>query len=149
MTDALKAGFAIGLPPVIKFARKEIAERVARECITGQKKICLAISDPDAGSDVAGLTCTAKLSPCGKFYIVNGTKKWITSGNFADYFVTAVRTGDEGIFGISMLLIERTEGVSTRIIKTSYSPVAGTAYITFDNVKVPVENLLGEQDLGF
>lgn len=109
----------------------------------------MAISDPDAGSDVAGLTCTAKLSPCGKFYIVNGTKKWISSGHFADYFVTAVRTGDEGIFGISMLLIERTEGLATRIIKTSYSPVAGTAYVTFDNVKVPVENLLGEQDLGF
>jgi hypothetical protein len=49
-------------------------------------------------------------SKCGKFYIVNGTKKWITNGTFADYFVTAVRTGDPGIFGISMLLIERCEG---------------------------------------
>jgi alkylation response protein AidB-like acyl-CoA dehydrogenase len=70
----------------------------------------LAISDANAGSDAAGLTCTAKLSECGKFYIVNGTKKWITNGNFADYFVTAVRTGEAGIFGISMLLIERSEG---------------------------------------
>ena len=70
----------------------------------------MAITDPNAGSDVANLTCTAKLSPCGKFYIVNGTKKWITNGTFCDYFVTAVRTGDNGIFGVSMLLIERSEG---------------------------------------
>lgn len=48
-----------------------------------------------------------------------------------------------------MLLIERSQGVSTKIIKTSYSPAAGTAYITFDNVKVPVENLLGEENRGF
>jgi len=110
VTDALKAGLVIGLPPVIKFAKKEIAEKVTQEVLSGKKKICLAISDPDAGSDVAGLTCSAKLSECGKFFIVNGTKKWITNGTFADYFVTAVRTGDKGIFGISMILIERSEG---------------------------------------
>lgn len=89
------------------------------------------------------------LSECGKFYIVNGTKKWITNGTFCDYFVTAVRTGGEGIFGISMLLIERSPGLTTKPIKTSYSIAAGTAYITFDNVKVPVENLLGEENMGF
>lgn len=153
--DGLKAGLVIGLPPVMKAAKKDIAERVTGEVLRGEKRICLAISDPDAGSDVAGLTCVAKKSPCGKFYIVNGTKKWITNGTFCDYFVTAVRTGGKGIPGISMLLIERSEGkliklgVSTKLIKTSYSPAAGTAYITFDNVKVPVENLLGEENKGF
>lgn len=80
---------------------------------------------------------------------MNGTKKWITNGTFCDYFTTAVRTGDKGIFGISMMVIERTAGVSTKLIKTSYSPSAGTAYITFENVKVPVENLLGEENDGF
>ena len=80
------------------------------EVLNGYKRICLAITDENAGSDVANLTCVAKLSECGKFYIVNGTKKWITNGMFSDYFVTAVRTGDEGIFGVSMLLIERSEG---------------------------------------
>lgn len=93
-----------------KLKKKSVNERVTKEVLSGDKRICLAISDPDAGSDVAGLTCVAKLSECGKFYIVNGTKKWITNGTFCDYFVTAVRTGDKGIFGISMLLIERTEG---------------------------------------
>ncbi|MFN9906215.1 MAG: acyl-CoA dehydrogenase family protein [bacterium] len=124
--------------------------------LSGQKIICLAISDENAGSDVAGLTCTAKLSECGKFYIVNGTKKWITNGNFADYFVTAVRTGEAGILGISMLLIERSEGkligvigLTTKLIKTSYSASGGTAFVTFLNVKVPVENLLGVENRGF
>jgi len=66
-------------------------------------------------------------------------------GHYADYFSTAVRTEK----GISMLLIERGEGVETKLIKTSYSPSAGTAYVTFENVKVPVENLLGKEDKGF
>lgn len=76
--------------------------------------------------------------------IVNGTKKWITNGCFSDYFVTGVRTGK----ALSVLLIPRGEGVETKAIKTSYSPTAGTAYVTFDNVKVPVENLLGKENNG-
>ena len=125
--DAVGAGFAIGLPPIIKFAKPHIREKVVPEIMNGEKVVVLAISDPDAGSDVAGLTCVAKLTDDGKHYIVNGTKKWITNGTYADYFVTAVRTGDQGIFAISMILIERSEGnlfilgVSTKLIKTSYS----------------------------
>lgn len=87
-----------------------MAKNVTKEVLNGEKIICLAISDASTGSDVANLTCVAKKSDCGKYYIVNGSKKWITNGVFADYFVTAVRTGDEGIFGVSMLLIERSEG---------------------------------------
>jgi alkylation response protein AidB-like acyl-CoA dehydrogenase len=76
---------------------------------------------------------------------MSGTKKWITNGNFCDYFVTGVKTKG----GFSMLLIERQEGLETTQIKTSYSTTAGTAFIKFDNVKVPVENLLGVEDQGF
>lgn len=97
MVDGLKAGVVIGLPPVMKAGTPAVRERVTAEVLKGEKRICLAISDPDAGSDVAGLTCVAKKSECGKFYIVNGTKKWITNATFCDYFVTAVRTGGEGI----------------------------------------------------
>lgn len=63
---------------------------------------------------------------------------------FSDYFSTGVNTGN----GLSMLLIPRGEGVETKPIKTSYSAAAGTAYITFDDVKVPVENLLGQEGKG-
>jgi alkylation response protein AidB-like acyl-CoA dehydrogenase len=57
---------------------------VVPQILRGEKKICLAISEPQAGSDVANLTTTAKLSPDGKYYIVNGLKKWITNGHFSD-----------------------------------------------------------------
>lgn len=63
--------------------------------------------------------------------------------------MTAVRTGGEGIFGISLLLVPRTEGVSTKMIKTSYGSSAGTAYIIMENVKVPVDHILGAENGGF
>ena len=119
-----------------------------RDVLSGSKRICLAITEPNAGSDVASITSTAVKTADGKHYIVNGVKKWITNGANSHYFSTAVRTG-KGHGGISMLLIERSDGVETKLIKTSYSSCAGTAYVTFENVKVPVENLLGKEGQGF
>jgi alkylation response protein AidB-like acyl-CoA dehydrogenase len=146
--DSLATGMVIGLPPVLIFGKPELKKRVVGEVLSGKKRICLAISEPAAGSDVAAIQCTAKKSSCGKFYIVNGVKKWITNGAHCDYFSTAVLTG-KGHAGVSMLLIERGEGLETKSIKTSYSASAGTAYVIFENVKVPVENLLGKEGQGF
>ncbi|KAJ3303524.1 hypothetical protein HDV03_003703 [Kappamyces sp. JEL0829] len=148
--DSLGAGMVIGLPPVLHFMgnNKALQQRVIKDVLTGEKRICLAITEPVAGSDVASIQTTAVKSACGKFYIVNGVKKWITNGNHCHYFTTAVRTG-KGHAGISMLLIERSEGVETKQIKTSYSSSAGTSYITFENVKVPVENIMGVEGGGF
>eukprot|EP00928_Gymnodinium_smaydae_P057437 TRINITY_DN4067_c0_g4_i1.p1 TRINITY_DN4067_c0_g4~~TRINITY_DN4067_c0_g4_i1.p1 ORF type:complete len:554 (+),score=126.40 TRINITY_DN4067_c0_g4_i1:250-1662(+) len=141
--DGIGAGFCIGLPPVLHFAPPHIRDKVVPEVLRGEKRICLAISEPAAGSDVAGMLTTATKTPDGKHYIVNGIKKWITNGHFADYFTTAVRTGS-GRGGLSMLFISRDmEGVQTKPIKTTYSSCAGTALVIFDNVKVPVENLMG------
>jgi len=140
--DGLGAGFCIGLPPIFHFAPPHIRDKVGPEVLRGDKRICLAISEPAAGSDVAGMLTTATKTPDGKHYIVNGIKKWITNGHFADYFTTAVRTGS-GRGGISMLFITRDMGVQTKPIKTTYSSCAGTALVIFDNVKVPVENLMG------
>ena len=89
--DGLCTGLVIGLPPVMHFAREDIRDRVTHECIQGDKIICLAISEPFAGSDVANIQTTATKTPDGKFYVVSGIKKWITNGTFSDYFVTAVR----------------------------------------------------------
>ena len=147
--DGLGAGFVIGLPPILQFASPDVSRRVGREILCGEKRVALAISGPEAGSDVAGLDCVARRTPCGRFFVVDGVKKWITNGTFADYFVTAVRTGGEGVGGVSLLLIERGEGLETRPIKTSYSASAGTAYVTYESVKVPVENLLGRENQGF
>jgi len=140
--DGLGAGFCIGLPPVLHFAPPPIRDKVIPEVLRGEKRICLAISEPAAGSDVAGMLTTATKTADGKHYIVNGIKKWITNGTFADYFVTAVRTG-QGKNGISMIFVSRDMGVETKAIKTTYSSCAGTALVIFDNVKVPVENLMG------
>ncbi|KAJ3219523.1 hypothetical protein HK099_004665 [Clydaea vesicula] len=143
--DGNSGGMVIGLPPVFNFGSKALKEKIVGPVLRGEKYIALAISEAFAGSDVAGLKTRAEKSPCGKFYIVNGTKKWITGGMYADYFSTAVRTDK----GITMLLIERGEGVRTKQISTSYSKTAGTAYIIFENVKVPVENILGVENKGF
>ena len=104
----------------------------------------------DAGSDVANINCEAKLTPDGKHYIVNGEKKWITNGIWSEYFTTAVRTGGPGMEGISVLLIERSHGgVSTRKMDCQGVWSSGTTYITFEDTKVPVENLIGKKNQGF
>ncbi|KAH0493097.1 hypothetical protein TgHK011_008019 [Trichoderma gracile] len=145
----LIGGFGIGGPPVFKFGSKALKDRIAPGILRGEKRICLAITEPDAGSDVANLTCEAKLSDDGKHFIVNGEKKWITNGIWADYFTTAVRTGGPGMNGVSLLLIERGPGVTTRRMDCQGVWSSGTTYITFEDVKVPVENLLGKQNQGF
>ncbi|KAJ3116453.1 hypothetical protein HDU96_009616 [Phlyctochytrium bullatum] len=110
LPGGVKPEEVIGLPPVMKFGPKWMKEKVVPEVISGRKKICLAISEPGAGSDVSNVQCTATKSKCGKFYLVNGVKKWITNGSFSDYFTTDV---------------------------------------VYENVKVPVENLIGEENKGF
>ncbi|EAW06765.1 acyl-CoA dehydrogenase family protein [Aspergillus clavatus NRRL 1] len=144
--DGNMAGMVISLTAVQQWLRNApLREKVTEEVLSGRKKMCLAITEAFAGSDVAGLKTTATKTPDGKHYIVNGTKKWITNGMFADYFVTGCRTEK----GFTVLLIPRGDGVETKQIKTSYSTAAATAFVQFENVKVPVENLLGEEHKGF
>ncbi|KAF7554271.1 hypothetical protein G7Z17_g3028 [Cylindrodendrum hubeiense] len=143
--DGNMVGMIISLTAVMHHANNAaFKENIVEACLSGQKTICLAVSEPFAGSDVANLRTVAEKTADGKHYIVNGTKKWITNGTWCDYFVTAVKTST----GLSVLLIERGEGVETKPIKTAYSAAAGTALVTFEDVKVPVENLLGGEGRG-
>jgi len=143
-------GLNIGLPPIINFGSQYLKDKIVSDCLLGKKIICLAITEPYAGSDVANLQTTAVKTPDGKHYIVNGEKKWITNGVFADYFTVAVRTGGPGMGGVSLLLVERTmPGVTTRQMQCMGVWSSGTTYITFEEVKVPVENLIGEENNGF
>lgn len=80
-------GLVVGAPPLKMYASKELQAKILPEILTGEKRICLAITEPGAGSDVRGVTTTAELTPDGKFYVVNGEKKWITNGMFSDYFM--------------------------------------------------------------
>jgi len=147
VADAIGTPIAIGLPPIKIFglSSKELQERVIRECLSGEKRICLAVSEPLAGSDVANIKTTAVKSTCGKFYIVNGIKKWITGGLKADYFTTAVKIGNK----LSFILVPRLEGLKTRRIKTRYSKAGGTSLVIYENVRVPVDYLIGKEGHGF
>jgi alkylation response protein AidB-like acyl-CoA dehydrogenase len=147
--DAITSGVSIGLGPVMLFGSESTRQQVVQPCLEGKKVICLAITEPFAGSDVAGVTTTATLSEDGQYYTVTGTKKWITNAVFADYFTTLVRTSDaKGARGLSMLLIEKSDAVVVRPIPTEYSPAAGTGLISFENARVPVGNLLGKPGQG-
>ena len=139
----------IGLPPVANFARDEIRGVVVPAVLSGRKRISLGITEPGAGSDVANLQTTARRE--GDHYIVNGSKTFITGGMNANWLSTAVRTGDEGGGGISMLLIPMdAEGVSrTALDRKQGWWCSDTATIYFDNVKVPADHLIGEENKGF
>jgi len=141
---------SVGMPPVLHFGSQYLKDKVCKDCLHGEKFICLCITEPGAGSDVASIQTSAKKTPDGKHYIVSGEKKFITNGIWADFFTVAVRTGGSGMGGISLLLVERTfPGVSTRPMKCMGAWASGTTFVTFDDVKVPVENLIGEENQGF
>ncbi|BCS25248.1 acyl-CoA dehydrogenase family protein [Aspergillus puulaauensis] len=145
---ALGCGNSIGGPPVINFGNKEQKDRFLPDMLSGKIRFCLGVTEPDAGSDVAGITTTAERK--GDKYIVNGAKKWITNGIFADYCTAAVRTGGEGVAGVSALIIPlKAPGVTCRKIDNSGVLASGSTYIEFDDVEVPVANLLGEENKGF
>jgi alkylation response protein AidB-like acyl-CoA dehydrogenase len=142
--------FGIALPPILNTGSQYLKDKVARDVITGKKIMSLAVTEPYAGSDVASLRTTAVKSACGKYYIVSGEKKFITSGVKADYFTCAARTGGPGIGGISLFLLEKgMEGLSVRRQKTQGWWISNTAYVVMDKIKVPVENLIGKENQGF
>ena len=140
--------FGISLPPVLNVGSQYLRDKVARDVITGKKIMSLAVTEPGAGSDVASLTTTARKE--GDFYVINGEKKFITSGMRAQYFTVAVRTGGSGMGGVSLLLVERDmPGVTIRRQKTQGWWTSSTTYITFEDVRVPVQNLIGKENDGF
>lgn len=83
---------SIGLPPVLHYGSEELKAKVVMPCIRGEKRICLAITEATAGSDLTQIKTRAEKSKCGNFYIVNGQKKWITNGILADFFTVALYT---------------------------------------------------------
>ncbi len=117
--------------------------------ILGDKIGCLCITEPFGGSDVAGMRTTAVKK--GDKYVINGSKTFITNGIYSDYLVVAAKTSPElGNKGISIFLIDRdTKGVSaTKLDKLGWR-ASDTAEIAFDNVEIPLENLMGEENKGF
>jgi acyl-CoA dehydrogenase len=139
----------IGLPPVINFAREAVCREVAPAVLSGQKFISLCVTEPSGGSDVARLSTTARDD--GDAWVVNGCKTYITGGMRADWFTTAVRTGGEGARGVSVLLIPADlPGVShTELTRKQGWWASDTATIYFEDVRVPKNLLIGEENQGF
>jgi acyl-CoA dehydrogenase len=142
------AHIGIALPPIWRFGSDEQRQRYLVPGIRGERIAALAITEPDAGSDVASIRTQAREVEGG--YIVSGAKTFITGGVRADVLVTAVKTRDEGGHrGLSFLIIERGSGVSSSPLEKLGWHASDTALITFDEVFVPRENLLGEENGGF
>ena len=117
--------------------------------ITGEKIGCLCITEPFGGSDVAGMRTTAVKK--GDTYVINGSKTFITNGVYSDYLIIAAKTSPElGNKGISIFVIDReTTGVSaTKLDKLGWR-ASDTGEIAFDNVTIPANNLMGEENKGF
>eukprot|EP01063_Lacrimia_lanifica_P029565 TRINITY_DN4534_c0_g1_i1.p1 TRINITY_DN4534_c0_g1~~TRINITY_DN4534_c0_g1_i1.p1 ORF type:complete len:417 (+),score=159.24 TRINITY_DN4534_c0_g1_i1:46-1296(+) len=142
---------SMALPPILRHGSKALVDEVYAEVTEGRKNICLAISEPGAGSDVANIQCKAVTDPADpNYYIVTGYKKWITGGMIGDWFTTAVRTGGPGMGGISLLCIPReSEGLSIRKMPTQFDGVSSTTFLTFKNVRVHKSRLIGKEGKGF
>ncbi len=139
----------IGLPHLVEAGDPDHLERFAAPVLAGERIVSLAITEPDAGSDVAGLRTRAVRD--GDDYVVTGAKMFITSATRADFITTAVRTGDDGAGGISLLVIETDrEGVevSAPLRKMGWL-CSDTAEVRFDGVRVPAANLVGPENGGF
>lgn len=139
----------IALPPVAKWASPALKKTVVPAVLRGEKIAALAITEPSGGSDVASLKTRARKE--GDHYLVNGSKTFITSGTRADYYTVAVRTGNEGHGGISLLMIERgTPGFSVgRKLQKMGWWCSDTAELFFQDCKVPASHLIGVENAGF
>ena len=143
------AHIGIATPPIWKFGTPDQKRRFLEPAIRGERIAALGITEPDAGSDVAGIRTVAR--PVEGGYLVNGAKTYITNGVQADFVVTAVKTTAEGgHHGLSFLVIERgMEGfsVSKKLEKLGWH-ASDTAELIFSDVFVPAENLLGVENRG-
>ncbi len=138
----------ISLPPILAAGTPEQKQRFIPPVLSGEKIAALAVTEPSGGSDVANLKTTARRE--GDHYIVNGSKAFITSGMRANQYTVAVRTGEPGMGGISVLVIESdTPGFSRTPLKKMGWWCSDTATLYFDNCRVPAANLLGRENAGF
>lgn len=139
----------ISLPHIVAAGDAAQIEEYVRPTIEGIKIGSLAITEPDGGSDVAGIRTTAKRD--GSDYVINGAKTFITSAVRADFVVTACRTGDPGAHGLSLVIVPKgTPGftVSRKLEKMGWLS-SDTAELSYVDVRVPAANVVGEENSGF
>lgn len=138
----------IASPPLMHLGTPEQKEKYLRPVLAGEKIAALAITEPGGGSDVANLRTRAERG--GDHYLVNGSKTFITSGMRADFLTVAVRTGEAGLNGVSLLVIEGdTPGLSRTPLDKMGWRCSDTATLYFADCRVPVANRIGPENKGF
>lgn len=141
---------SIALPPILKAGSADLQRRVVPPVLRGEKIAALAVTEPSGGSDVAHLRTTAVRE--GAHYLLNGEKTFITSGVRADFLTVAVRTDPAvlGAGGISVLLVDGdTPGLTRTPLQKMGWWSSDTAHLRFENCRVPVAHLVGEEHRGF
>ena len=145
----------LALPYIKLLGTEEQKKRYLPSFVTGEEMWALAMTEPGTGSDLAGMRSTAKLSPDGTHYVLNGSKTFITGGVHADRMIVAARTSpakeDDRRFGISLFAVDtHSPGYSVgRKLDKLGLRTSDTAELAFEDVEVPVEDLLGEENKGF
>ena len=147
---ALSVQTDMATPALHRFGSHELKERNLRVAIAGELVTSIAVSEPDAGSDVAGIRTRAVRD--GDEWVINGSKMWITSGTQADWLCLLCRTSDEGGYrGMSQVVVPTdTPGftVSRKLDKLGMR-ASDTAELAFTDLRVPVSNTIGEVGRGF
>ncbi len=146
---ALLVQSQMATPIINEIGTDEQKREFLEPALKGEKIAALGVSEPGAGSDVANIKTTARRD--GDDYVINGSKMWITNGTRADFVTLAVRTGDAGYGGISLLTFPTdVKGfqVSKKLDKVG-NLSSDTAILFFDNCRVPARYLLGEENEGF
>lgn len=147
---ALAVQTDMATPALHSYGSDELKERYLRPAITGEQVAAIAVSEPDAGSDVAGIRTRAVRD--GDEWVINGAKLWITNGTQADWLCLLCRTSDEGGYrGMSQVIVPTdAEGFSvSRKLDKLGMRASDTAELTFADVRVPVSNTIGEIGRGF
>jgi len=137
-------------PALARFGSDELRKEFLAPAISGDQVVCVGVSEPGAGSDVAGIRTTARKD--GGDYVINGGKMWITSGTQADWMCCLANTGEGSPHKNKSLIIVpmKTRGVSVeRKIEKIGMNSSDTALIHFDDVRVPQRHLIGQEGLGF
>jgi citronellyl-CoA dehydrogenase len=146
---ALLVQAQMATPIIGELGTDEQKKLFLQPALAGEKIAALGVSEPDAGSDVANLKTTARR--VGDDYVINGAKMWITNGTRADFITLAVRTGDPGYGGISLVTFPtdvKGFSVSKKLSKIG-NLSSDTALLFFEDCKIPARYVLGEENMGF
>ena len=137
----------IGALPIAYFGSKQQKEKYLPDILTGEKIAAYALTEPSSGTDAMSIRANAVLSECGTFYVVNGEKQWITNSAFADIFIVYAKV--DGQRFTAFIVEQGYEGVSTSPEEKKMGlKGSSTRSLILENVRVPVENVIGEVGRG-